>query len=268
MEVDLTDSTPAVPDRRRRQWIPLSASFPFDTTGTRLLEEFGNDGIALWVAFLTACKRSPIQGRISYGSEAEGWAQLGLDPIEGLDLDTFWTFTGRIKKTRRTRRGRITNVICTVWGEWNNEPRTGSGRRQSAWSDGTFARQIGEEYVSEMNGNRALERESEIENENDREASGLPVSVQTQILEHTNAFRALRKRKRWSEFEAVMVEWLDVLDVDGLARALDIFNDLSAEGYADTPALLRSACEKASAQVTSRVDDFGDRPDWVKEFKV
>src|SRR5690606_41404139 len=81
MEVDLTDSSPAVPDRRRRQWIPLSASFPFDTTGTRLLEEFGNDGIALWVAFLTACKRSPIQGRISYGSEAEGWAQLGLDQI-------------------------------------------------------------------------------------------------------------------------------------------------------------------------------------------
>lgn len=264
----MSNNTPPVTDRRRRQWIPLSAAFPFDTTGTRILDEFGNEGLTLWVAFLTACKRAPIQGRISYGSEAEGWSQLGIDPVEGLDLDTFWTFTGRIKKTRRTRRGRITNVVCTVWEEWNDEPRTGTGRRQSAWSDGTFARQIRSESADNPFEKRALESDSERESDSDSERDTLPPSLQSQILEYSNEFKALRKRRKWPDFAAVLGEWSEVLDAQGLARAIGIFNELAGEGYADTPALMRSACEKASAHSSKPVYDPDDDAEFMKEFSL
>jgi len=39
--------------------------------------------------------------------------------------------TGRMKKTRKRARGRITDVQITGWEQWNNAPRTGSGRQQT-----------------------------------------------------------------------------------------------------------------------------------------
>ena len=110
-------------DGRRRRWIPLSVEFPFDKTGTHLQDEYGPAGLGMWVALLTAAKRAPIQGQFSYTTEAEAWQQLGIvDPP--CTFDEFVSFTGRIKKTRKRRRGRITDVQITGWEQWNNTQKT------------------------------------------------------------------------------------------------------------------------------------------------
>lgn len=120
-------------DGRRRRWIPLSVEFPFDKTGTHLQEEFGPAGLAVWVAMLTAAKRAPIQGTFSYTTESEAWEKLGiLEPPFG--FDEFVKFTGRIKKTRKRRRGRITDVQITAWEQWNNTEKSEITRARNARS--------------------------------------------------------------------------------------------------------------------------------------
>lgn len=110
-------------DRRRRRWFSLSALYPHGETARRIQAEFGRDGLLVWILFLAACKRSPIQGSFSYTSEEGAWAELGLlDPADrpGFSLDEFWTFTGRLKQTRRTRSGHVSHVSATHWKEWQD----------------------------------------------------------------------------------------------------------------------------------------------------
>jgi hypothetical protein len=112
-----------VGDGRRRRWIPLSVEFPHDKTGTRLQEEFGPAGLAVWVAMLTAAKRAPIQGTFTYHSEEGAWLELGiLNPP--FPLVDFLKVTGQLKKTRKRRRGRITDVQITAWEQWNDTLNT------------------------------------------------------------------------------------------------------------------------------------------------
>lgn len=124
----------------KRRWIPLSTEFPHDKTGTRLLEELGPAGLAVWVALLTAAKRSHNQGTFSYVSEGDAWEKLGVHGTE-FSFEEFLAVTGRVKKTRRTRRGRITDVQITAWEHWNNAPRTGSGRSQNPTTNDDSVRQ-------------------------------------------------------------------------------------------------------------------------------
>lgn len=124
----------------KRRWIPLSTEFPHDKTGTRLQEEFGPAGLAVWVALLTAAKRAHVQGTFSYRSEEGAWQELGIvEP--GFSLADFFKVTGHMKQTRRRRRGRITDVQITAWEEWNEAPRTGSGRSQTPSVSRDSARQ-------------------------------------------------------------------------------------------------------------------------------
>jgi hypothetical protein len=92
----------------------------------------------------------------SYRSEDGAWLELGVAEPP-FTLDEFLRVTGRMKKTRKTRRGRITDVHITVWEEWNETPRTGSGRVSNPTSKGVSVRQ-----------NRASEIDSDIEIEIDR----------------------------------------------------------------------------------------------------
>lgn len=113
-------------DRRRRQWVPLHVNVAHGRTGTRLKEEFGRDGLLVWMLYLAACKANPIQGEFSYTSEADGWTKLGIYDDEDhpdFTLDAFFTATGRMKKTSRRRVGRIVNVVCTPWADWSDTLR-------------------------------------------------------------------------------------------------------------------------------------------------
>lgn len=110
-------------DRRRRRWFSLSALYPHGETARRIQAEFGRDGLLVWILFLAACKRSPAQGSFAYTSEEAAWAELGLlDPTDrpAFSLAEFWRFTGRLKQTRQTRSGHVTNVSATHWKEWQD----------------------------------------------------------------------------------------------------------------------------------------------------
>lgn len=124
----------------KRRWIPLSTEFPHDRTGTRLQEEFGPAGLACWVALLTAAKRAHVQGTFSYTSEEGAWQELGIYGAP-FSLDAFLDATGRLKQTRRRRRGGVVDVQITAWEEWNDTPRTGSGRSQNPTSNRNSVRQ-------------------------------------------------------------------------------------------------------------------------------
>lgn len=115
----------------KHQWFACD-SHVFDSDfGVDVRERFGPVGLCLWVGFLAACKRNIVPGQIRFSSDAECLTLLGLPGLELVDeeldpftLDDFWTFLGRMKKARTTRKKRLTNVSCTRWGEWQKDART------------------------------------------------------------------------------------------------------------------------------------------------
>lgn len=125
-----------------RRWVALDADMFGKPFTIDLHDRFGPAGIAVWVAFLCACKRSHIPGRIRVMNEYQAARELGIAGWELVDskgepwtLDDFWAFTGRKKQTRRTsvgrardkRRtsdGRATDVIATHWERWQKERAT------------------------------------------------------------------------------------------------------------------------------------------------
>jgi len=111
--------------RNGRRWIALDADFFANQFTDRLLDRFGPAGVCLFVAFLCACKRSRIQGQISYISDAEALDLLGLRHLPLIDssgdnwcLDDLWKFTGTQKQTSRTQRGRLRIVKASHWALW------------------------------------------------------------------------------------------------------------------------------------------------------
>lgn len=110
--------------KRPDLFVPLSVRFATGVTGTRIQERFGIEGLGVWAALLAAAKVSRPPGEISYASEAEFWATLGLiAPPKGFALDEFLSFLGRLKVTRQSdkrRAGRVQHVRVTSWGRWND----------------------------------------------------------------------------------------------------------------------------------------------------
>lgn len=128
-------------DRRRRQYVPISSRIAFTRTGTALLDRWDMEGLCAWMLFLAACKRELVQGELVYTSDEEAWTKIGAEP-KAFTLDEFFSFTGRLKQTRRTRHGRITYAICTRWKEWNNTVTTELKREQKSRSRGENAGDI------------------------------------------------------------------------------------------------------------------------------
>lgn len=129
------------------QWIALDVNYYLSPLALRLRERFGPVGLILWPAFLCACKRSPIQGRITFGSDTEALYLMGLgglDLVDGngvkFELDDFWTLLGQLKQTKRTRRGQLSNVTSTHWERWQDDSRRHAEaekkRRQRAQTKG------------------------------------------------------------------------------------------------------------------------------------
>lgn len=111
-----------------RRWLALDADLFGKPFTLDLHHRFGWAGIAVWVAFLCACKRSRTPGTVRFLNEADARGQLGIlgweladDKGEPWTLEDFWLFTGRKKQTRRTRRGREMNVTSTHWGRWQQD---------------------------------------------------------------------------------------------------------------------------------------------------
>lgn len=109
-------------DGRARQYVPLYVHFAESKLGVALKNEFGAEGLAVWICLLAAAKRSLPQGTLRFSSEADAWAQLGLlDAQPNFTFEAFLKVTGRMKQTSRTRSGHLSNVLCTQWKRWNDE---------------------------------------------------------------------------------------------------------------------------------------------------
>lgn len=164
------------------QWLKLDAYLLAKPFPLRLLERFGPTGLVTWIAFLAACKHSVVQGRVIFAGEADGRRQLFLDAAHAIELvdghgqpwtlSDFFTFTGRMKQTRRTAHGRVTtadgrvrtadgrvqNVICTHWERWQNTQKTVAERERKRRSRAR---------LSQNSHTPRIESESERENENE-----------------------------------------------------------------------------------------------------
>lgn len=113
------------------RWLAFDADFFFNPFTVQLRDRFGYAGVAVFVAFLCACKRSTIPGTFTYTTDAEALALLGLDGAElvgpdgeKFDLATLWKFTGTRKQTSRTRFGHRWKVTATRWEQWQKSLRT------------------------------------------------------------------------------------------------------------------------------------------------
>lgn len=110
---------------KRQRWFALDVHVFDSDTGVGLREEFGTAGLCMWVGFLAACKRSNVPGQITYSSDAECLAQMGLPGLELVDeegepftLEDFWTYLGHHKQTARTARRRLQHVRATRFEQW------------------------------------------------------------------------------------------------------------------------------------------------------
>lgn len=136
------------PDQPRpRCYIRWDADFLGDDLGAALYDRFGSAGIALFLGFMAACKRNLVAGQMSYGSDGDLLAQVGLPGLrlvnedgEAWTVDEFWTWLGHMKQTRRTRRGRLSHVVATRWTQWQSDWNTAEARERKRRSRGAKAR--------------------------------------------------------------------------------------------------------------------------------
>lgn len=117
-------------DARRRQWIAVDVHYASSKLAVGVRERFGAIGVLVFDLYLRACKRSHIQGEITFNSEADFLNTIGMPGLHLYDerggawtLDEFFTYLGHQKNTRRTRSGELTTVRSTRWAHWEN-PRS------------------------------------------------------------------------------------------------------------------------------------------------
>lgn len=114
-------------DARRRQWLAVDTHYASSKLALGLREHFGIIGVTVFDLFLRACKRNAIQGEVTYNSDQDFLAQIGMPGLVLVNetgtawtLDEFFTYVGQQKNTRRTRRGGLTVVSSTRWEQWEN----------------------------------------------------------------------------------------------------------------------------------------------------
>jgi hypothetical protein len=100
----------------------VDVHFGHKKTCARLLDKFGHAGPLVYLLVLAEAKKNTPAGTFTYESEEAGWRYLGLlEHPPDFTLEAFFAVTGQLKQTRRTRRGRITDVKWTAWGRWQKD---------------------------------------------------------------------------------------------------------------------------------------------------
>lgn len=173
-----------------RRWLAVDADMFSKRFINDLHERFGPAGVAVWVAFLCACKMSPQQGKVRMASDHDGMYKLGLSGWDLIDnkgepwtLTEFFEFTGRKKQTRRvavqlsdSRRiaaQRLLDVCATHWEHWQDACRTDVERlRKRRWAQQNRRR------VDVASASRARrEIDADIDSDIDSDISPLPPSA-------------------------------------------------------------------------------------------
>lgn len=155
------------------QWVAIDVNFLASPLAIKLLDRFGPAGPLAWIGLLCACKRSPTPGVMTFSSEAEALAMLGLTGIplvdnagEKWDLETLWTVLGQLKQTKRTMRGRLLNVRATHWEQWQDDERREDERERQRRLRAKTARDTPVTPSVRANKNVTPESESESESDN------------------------------------------------------------------------------------------------------
>lgn len=185
-------------DRRRRQWLAVDVHYYDSTLAESLREEFGINAVVIFDAYLRACKRNSVQGQLTYGSDADFLAQIGLPGLALVDetgtgwtLDALWTFLGRMKNIRRTVRGRLTNVRATRWEQWET-------RRSRARNAGPLPTEYGARQ--DIDSEREIDTDIEV-----RPAVAVPDEVWSIYAQKALSMRPTGSVKR-------TVSWLDATE--------------------------------------------------------
>ena len=172
-------------DGRRTRYVPLGVYFAHGATGTRLLKRFGHAGLLVWVCLLAAAKRADIEGTLTYASDGEAWLALGLlEHRPEFTLDTFFTYTGQLKQTRKTRSGQLKHVKITRWEDWNKTWRTELEAEKKSRKRGTNTRTLTGHYP-----------------DNTKQLGGTEVEVEVEVEDiKRKAVNALRVERNGPEF--------------------------------------------------------------------
>lgn len=263
-------------DRRRSQWIALDSFFFGSDLHAELQERFGPAGVCVWVAYLCACKRNLVQGQISYHSDADALAQMGLHGLELVNqdgeewtMDALWTYLGRVKNVSRRRRGRVTDVLCTRWERWQKTARMQQQAEQKSSSRPGNTETLRGQYVDVT----ATDRDSDSDNYTDRDsetrspllASGFDAfwneyPRQAQSGEARKAWRAARGRGV-SETDMLigLRSWCSYWRAEGTEEQFIPYaaKFIRSEKYAETPPQARqSKAQKRTGQLIGVIESF------------
>lgn len=166
-------------DKRRGRWIAFDASFFDNNVGLMIRDRFGPVGIALFVAFLAACKRNVVQGQVEYGSEPDALAQFGLPGLElvnekgdSFSLQSFWRALAAHKQVSTSTRGRLVQVRSSRWERWQEGFASQTTATKKRRSRAMNAR----DNTPPIEGQKPpeLEIETDIETETKKEGSPAP----------------------------------------------------------------------------------------------
>ena len=123
-------------DARRRRWIAWDVDFLHEPLGRALLERFGRDGVTVFQAFLSECKRSPREGCFTYYGEADGLQRLGVGCSQPKDdAGQIWTLQDLWRWLRRrgqvkSKSSRTQVVVCSEsWDAWQKRRPEHTNRR-------------------------------------------------------------------------------------------------------------------------------------------
>lgn len=208
-------------DGRRRRYVPLDINIAFGKLGEKLLTRFGNEGLFIWMLLLPAAKKETPQGTFTYTSEPEAWTKLGAIATS-VTLNEFFTFTGQLKKTRRTCVGRVQHVSIRGWEQWNKVWETEAARERSARKRAETTRTVPElsARVISTEGEGEYEGEGEVKTltpNKDRSAANVrEIFTYWQTTRNHPKARLGDDRRR-----KILARLRDGFDVDELKRAVD-----------------------------------------------
>ncbi len=136
-------------------------------TCATLMAKLGPFGVLAFLSLCTEAKRSRIPGVVIVASEPDFWKQLGLygEPLD-FTMDEFLKATGRIKQTSRRRVGRLSHVVLTNYGRWQNDYRRENERERKSRKRQEYGTDNGRTSSGRQSGQKA-------DREGDRERTPL-----------------------------------------------------------------------------------------------
>lgn len=211
-------------DGRVSPWFRVNAEIVTEATGSRLLDEYGVEGLGAWVALNAKAKQSANEGMVSFRSDTDLWTHLGI-PDPGFGAEEFLRLLGRLHETRTKRRARVTTITLTRW----DELQVRRGRRTHDAST-THPRRIDDEQnprsAQEL---RTQDKDKDKDNDNDNDTASPGMAIAIKEAERQKANGTLIDGEPIRSAVALGVSWYnqrpgywdDLARTSAVAEAID-----------------------------------------------